>query len=245
MSAESDLQTLSSDPDVTSVEIKITVLATEEELVRAHVRAEDLEPLHRRVFFFDTGKLELFDGGVVLRARVTRDDDDDSTVKLRPVKPAEIDRSWKQIDGFEIEIDVVGDKPVCSAKLEATQGRGEIDEVADEQRPIRKLFSDDQERLVHEHKPEGVTWDGIEVLGPVEVRKWEWDPEEFPHEVTIEEWVLPDESDFIELSIKVGPDEAIEAAAAFRELLIERALDPDGDQQAKTRWALEFFTRDG
>jgi hypothetical protein len=245
MSAESDLQTLLSDPDITSVEIKITVLATEEELVRAHVRTEDLEPLHRRVFFFDTRKLDLFDGGVVLRARVTRDADDDSTVKLRPVVPADIVQRWKETDGFELEVDVVGDKPVCSAKLETTQDRAEIDEVADEQRPIRKLFSEDQERLIREYKPKGVAWDGLDVLGPVDVRKWEWDPKGFPHDVTIEEWVLPDKSDFIELSIKVDPDEAIGAATSFRDLLVARELDPDGDQQAKTRWALEFFTRDG
>jgi hypothetical protein len=244
VSAESDLQTLLSDPDITSVEIKITVLATEEDLVRAHVRREDLEPQHRRVFFFDTRTLDLFDGGVVLRARVTRDDDDDSTVKLRPVVPADIDRRWKETDGFEIEIDVVGDEPVCSAKLEATQDRGEIDEVAEEQRSINKLFSEDQERLIHEYKPKGVSWDGLHVLGPVDVRKWEWEPMGFPHEVTIEEWVLPDESDFIELSIKVGPDEAIEAATAFRDLLVDRGLNAGGDQQAKTRWALEFFTQD-
>jgi hypothetical protein len=231
------------DPDITSVELKITVLATQEELVRAHVRTEDLEPQHRRVFFFDTRQLELFDGGVVLRARVTRDAADDSTVKLRPIVPADIDRRWKETDGFEIELDVVGDEPVCSAKLDATQDRSEIDRVADEQRPIRKLFSDDQERLIREYKPKGVSWDGLEVLGPVDVRKWEWEPPGFPHQVTIEEWVLPDESDFIEVCIKVRPDEAIEAGKAFRDLLVDRELDPGGDQQAKTRWALEFFTR--
>lgn len=237
---------LLSDPDITSVEIKITVLATQEGLVHAHVRAEDLEPQHRRVYFFDTRTLELFDGGVVLRARVTRDEDDDSTVKLRPVVPAEIDRRWKrETDGFEIELDVVGDLPVCSAKLGATQDRGEIDRVADRQRPIRKLFSEDQERLIREYKPTGVSWDDIEVLGPVDVRKWDWDPPRYPHAVTIEEWVLPDESDFIELSIKVRPEAAIEAGEEFRELLVDRGLDPAGDQQAKTRWALEFFTRDG
>ena len=56
--------------------------------------------------------------------------------------------------------------------------------------------------------------------------------------------MLPDKSDFLELSIKVNPDEAIEAGDAFRVLLVERGLEPDGDSQAKTRWALGFFTRD-
>jgi hypothetical protein len=47
--------------------------------------------------------------------------------------------------------------------------------------------------------------------------------------VTIEEWVLPDKGDFSSGAIKVDPDEAIEAGDAFRALLVEHKLDPDGD----------------
>jgi hypothetical protein len=241
MSAVTELDNLLRDPDITSVEIKITVLATQEALVRAHVREQDLEPEERRVFFYDTKRLELFDGGVVLRARVKRDDDDDSTVKLRPVDPAAIDGRWKAMDGFEIELDLVGDKPTCSAKLDETQKPGEIDEVADGDRDLRKLFSEDQEDLIRAFKPEHVSWDELKVLGPVEVQKWEWAPPGFAHAVTIEEWVLPDESDFTELSIKVDREQAVEAGKAFRDMLVDRGLDPDGDQETKTRWALEFF----
>jgi hypothetical protein len=246
MSARSDVETLIRDPDIDAVEIKITVIAEQEELVRQTVREKTLEPVRRRVFFFDTRKLELLGADVVLRARVTRDDDDDhSTVKLRPVDPAKIGRRWKrETKGFEIELDIVGDEPTCSAKLAETQQRGEIDAVADERRPIKKLFSDDQEDLIREYKPEKVSWDDLKMLGPIEVEKWEWKPPGFAHEVTIEEWVLPDKSDFLELSIKVNPREAIEAADAFRALLVEHKLDPDGDSQAKTRWALEFFAAD-
>lgn len=86
------------------------------------MREEDLEPVRRWVVFFDTKKLELLGGDVVLRARVTRDHDDDSTVNLRPVDPAKIGRRWKSgTKGFEIELNIVGDEPTCSAKLEETQ----------------------------------------------------------------------------------------------------------------------------
>jgi hypothetical protein len=246
VNAASDVESLIRDPDIGAVEIKVTIIAEQEELVRKTVREQDLEPVRRRVFFFDTRKLELLDGDLVLRARVTRNGKDDSTVKLRPVDPAKIDRRWKRdTEGFEIELDVVGDEPTCSAKLEETQERGEIDAVAGKKRRIEKLFSGDQEDLIREYKPEAVSWDDLKVLGPIEVEKWEWNPPGFPHEVTIEEWVLPDKSDFLELSIKVDPEEAIEAGDAFRTLLVEHKLDPDGDSQAKTRWALAFFTRGG
>jgi hypothetical protein len=59
---------------------------------------------------------------------------DDSTVKLRPVDPATIADGWKKTPGFEIELDRVG----------------EIDDVARGGRPIRSLFSMDQERLIAE-----------------------------------------------------------------------------------------------
>jgi hypothetical protein len=47
------------------------------------------------------------------------------------------------------------------------------------------------------------------VLGPVEVETGECKPPGFANEATIEQWVLPDKSDSLELSIKVDPDEAI------------------------------------
>ena len=210
MTADSDAGGLRLDPEIGNVEFKITVRANQEELVRAELREADLEPERRRVYFFDTQELALFDAGVVLRARVTKDAADDSTVKLRPVVPADIDRRWRQTDGFEIELDMVGDTPVCSAKLEAEQRRDEIDEVAAGERPMRTLFSEDQEDLIGDYAPIGISWNELSVLGPVDVRKWELEPAGFPHEVTVEEWVLPDDSDLIELSVKVPADQAVE-----------------------------------
>lgn len=245
MSTPSDIGRLGPDSGIEAVELKITARANQEELVRAELRKADVDPEIRRVYFFDTHDLALYDEGVVLRARVTRDSADDSTVKLRPVVPADIDRRWKETDGFEIELDMVGDTPVCSAKLEAKQRRDEIDNVAAGESPLRTLFSEDQERLIGDYAPIGISWHELSVLGPVDVRKWELEPAGFPYEVTVEEWVLPDESDLIELSIKVPPDEAVGAGRAFRALLADRGLDPSGDQQAKTRTVLQFFTAPG
>ncbi len=242
MSTGRDAESLGLDSEIGEVEFKITVRANQEELVRAELEGAEIEPERRRVYFYDTQELALFDAGVVLRARVTRDAADDSTVKLRPVVPADIDRRWKQTDGFKIELDMVGDTPVCSAKLEAEQRRDEIDDVAAGERPMRTLFSDDQENLIGDYAPIGISWNELSVLGPVDVRKWELEPPGFPHEVTVEEWVLPDDSDLIELSIKVPTDQALDAGKAFHALLDERGVDPTGDQQAKARTVLEFFT---
>ena len=82
----------------------------------------------------------------------------------------------------------------------------------------------------------------IRLLGPVQVRKWEFEPKELDYEVTVEEWVLPDRSDLVELSIKVDPDEALEANERFLDFLRSRGFDTEGDQKTKTRSALEYFT---
>jgi hypothetical protein len=190
----------------------------------------------------DTKELDLFESGIVLRARLVRDGADDSTVKLRPVVPAELEPHWKELDSFEVELDAVGDDAICSAKLSVDQNRGEIRNVASGEREKQKLFSGTQEQLIAEHAPAEIAWEELAVLGPVEVRKWEVQPEGFDYEVTIEEWVLPDDSDLVELSVKADPADAAKASAAFKELLRARGIDTEGDAQTKTRAALRYFT---
>src|SRR5262245_48920685 len=73
--------------DANSIELKLTIPASQQ---RSTAVALDLDPLDaflRQVFFFDTPDLALYKHGVVARARRTQQDLDDSTVKLRPVVP--------------------------------------------------------------------------------------------------------------------------------------------------------------
>jgi hypothetical protein len=240
---EADLQrTVEIDPSIGAIEIKITARAKDEDAVRAALDSAGIEAEKREVYFFDTPELALFDAGIVLRARLVHDGADDSTVKLRPVVPERLSEYWKELDGFEVELDAVGEQAICSAKLSVDQKRGEIEEAVGGERAVRRLFSEEQEKLLKEHGPGGVTWDELAVLGPVDVRKWEVEPKGFDYEVTIEEWVLPDDSDLVELSVKAEPGDADKASAAFVELLRSRGIDTEGDQQTKTRAALRYFT---
>jgi len=56
-------------------------------------------------------------------------------------------------------------------------------------------------------------------------------------------WLYPDGSRILELSTKCLPSEAFQVAAESRAFLTERGIDLSGEQQTKTRTALEFFTR--
>lgn len=232
------------DPAVESVEVKITVRPDEED---AAERALDLDAdtaERREVYFFDTRDLSLFDAGVVLRARKCTGDDDDSTVKLRPVVPSELPERWSRIEGFKVEVDVVGEGMVCSASLSAVQRRDEIDEAAGGRRTLKALFSEEQERFLADYGPAEIGWEELGVLGPVEVRRWKVEPKGLDYEVTAEAWRLPDGSDLLELSVKTEPPDAGNAYVAFADFLRSRDLSTEGDQQIKTRTALTYFTEE-
>jgi hypothetical protein len=230
------------DPAIQKVEFKLTVRAGEEDKVEALLAEKGGQPQRRKVYFYDTKDLALYGEDLVLRARVTQGEDDDSTVKLRPVDLADKRASWRQIDAIRIELDVVGDKEVRSAKLDGEPDRGEIEEVEAKRRRVGSLFSAKQEQLIGDYAPDGISLDELEVLGPVDARKWNVDNlEGFPHTLSVEEWSLPDATRFIELSFKVSPDEASDAQTAFRALVIGLDVDVAGDQTPKTPRVLKYF----
>jgi uncharacterized protein YjbK len=230
------------DPAIQTVEFKLTVLAPDEPKVQALLRREGRDPQRRKVYFFDTKPLALYGANVVLRARVTHGDDDDSTVKLRPVDLSDDDARWRGIDGIRIELDVVGDKQVTSAKLDGAPDRGEVEQVEARRRPLASLFGGRQERLIGDYAPDGIGLDDLEVLGPVDARKWELErPDGFAYDLCVEEWSLPDATHFVELSFKVDTGDAGEAQAAFRAFLADLRIDAKGDQEAKTPRVLRFF----
>jgi hypothetical protein len=230
------------DPAIQAVEVKITARVEDEDLVLGLLKDRDEEPKERTVYFFDTPTLQLFDVGLVLRARKTKGDVDDSTVKIRPVDPKRIPIDWMKTEGFAVEMDRVGDTHIISAKLGAEQAEGEIDDAVEGKRPLRKLFSADQERLIAEFGPKEIGWGALTAMGPIAVQKWKIDARKLGHEIVVERWKLPDKSDLVELSIKVPPGEATEAEEAFMALLEAMGLEISGDQQTKTRGALTFFT---
>lgn len=224
-----------------AVEIKVTVRPDQElKAERALEINEDTAEV-RVIYFYDTPSLELFDAGIVLRARLVKGDDDDSTVKIRPVDPAKIADEWKRHDEFKLEADCVGERVVCSASLKVLQRRDEIDEVAKGTRPIDKLFSKDQERFLATFASEPIDFGKLRVLGPIRVLRWKLKQPQFPHELTVEEWRLPNGDDLVEISLKTSPDQASQAQREFDQHLRALGLDPEGAQETKTRTALKYF----
>jgi hypothetical protein len=224
-----------------SVELKLTV---EDEHRRSAVQALEMDPLQaqiRQVFFFDTPDLALHGRGVVVRARRIQGKPDDAIVKPRPVVPGELPDELRSVEGFGVEVDAMPGGFVCSARLKRTPKR-DVRATLTEGGPISGLFSKRQRRLFAEHA-DGLELDDLEVLGPIFVLKLRFAPKGYERKLVAELWLYPDASAILELSTKCAPGEAFDVAAQARAFLTERGIDLSGEQQAKTRTALEFFAQ--
>ncbi len=228
-----------------SVELKLTV---PEEDQRSTVQALGLDPLQaqiRQVFFLDTPELSLDQSGLVVRARRSQKKGDDSVVKLRPVVPSELSRSIRQAPGFSIEVDASPSGFVCSGSMKGVPETGHVHRAVSGKRPIRKLFSKDQRALFAAHAPEGIGLDDLSVLGPLFVLKLKYAPDGFARRMVVELWLYPDGSRILELSTKCAPQEAFDVAAEARAFLSSKGVNLEGEQQTKTRTALEYFAKSG
>jgi hypothetical protein len=226
-----------------AIEVKVTVIERDEKEALRKFGLQRKNGEQRRIFFYDTRKLDLFRKGVALRARETGGKTCDSTVKIRPVEPKRIADRWHKANGFKVEADAVGPKVIRSASFTIEQKLKEIGEVAKGDRPIAKLFSGEQEEFLKDMAPVKVDFTKLVPLGPVAALRWKFRNEGLPYELCAEEWQLPDGSDVIELSIKAKQAEAAAARAALEGFLAELGITQETRQQTKTRTALEFFAR--
>ena len=68
-------------------------------------------------------------------------------------------------------------------------------------------------------------------------------PEGFARKLVAEMWLYPDSSRVLELSTKCRPREAFQVAAEARAFLTEKGIDLGGEQQTKTRTALDLLVK--
>jgi hypothetical protein len=132
---------------------------------------------------------------------------------------------------------------VCSASLKRTLGTTDVRPAVKGERKLRKLFSKEQRAFFATHAPDGVDIDELTVLGPIHVLKLKFSPGNYDRRLVAELWMYPDYSRILELSTKCAPAEAFDVAARTRSFLAKQGIDLTGEQQTKTRTALEFFAK--
>jgi len=227
-----------------SVELKLTVPESHQATAAASLGLDPLEAQMRQVFFLDTPDLALNRRGLVVRLRRVQGRGDDTVVKLRPVVPSEIPAHQRRSPSMVVELDAMPGGYVCSATLKRRLERPDVRRAVAGEHPIRKLFSKEQRAFYAEHAPEGLELDQLAILGPIFVLKLKFSPEGAPSKVVAEVWQYPDGTRILELSTKCAPPDMFGVAVRSRGWLAARGVDLSGEQQTKTKTALEFFTRE-
>ena len=226
-----------------SVELKLTVPASDH---RTAIESLGLDPLAaqiRQVFFFDTPDLALNAVGVVARARRVQGRPGDTVVKLRPVDPESLPAELRLSPNVGVEVDAMPGGYVCSASLKAKADAPSVRAVALKEAPIRRIFSKEQRVFFAAHAPEGMKMKDLSILGPIFVLKQNFTPADLGKRLTAELWFYPDGSRILELSTKCTADDAFQVATEARLYLTEKGVTLNGRQETKTKAALTFFSK--
>lgn len=225
-----------------SVELKLTVPASDQRASIARLPMDPVEAQPRQVFFFDTPDLLLNQAGVVVRARRRQGGRGDTVVKLRPVVPSELPREIRRSPAFNVEVDVLPGGFVCSGSMKGRVTGQEVRDAAAGKIPLRSIFSKEQRAFFRAHAPAGIEFESFVTLGPTFILKAVFEPKTLGRPLVAEMWLYPDGSRLLELSTKCLPEEAFQVAAEARAYLGSRGVPISGHQQTKTKTALEFFS---
>jgi hypothetical protein len=226
--------------DVGTVELKMNV-PSEQRLSLRNLKLDPLLGKIREVVFFDTPDLALFRAGIVLRGRRTQGKDDDTVAKLRPCMPAELPAAVRSSSNLKVEMDVTRRAHVVSASLKGVRPAGTLTQVLSGKVPLEKLLNKEQRSFVAERLPSGLSWSDFVPLGPTFVIVLKALPEGSRHKMTIEQWHFPGQVPLVELSTKAQPADVFAVHKEVSEYLERRGLTPTGEQETKTRRALQFF----
>ncbi len=224
---------------VEAIEVKATISETEVDgaLHRFNMTVNNDE--ERYIYFFDTPQLDLLNAGIITRARRVVGDDHDSTVKFRAVVPNAISEDWRKFKGFKLEADASEKGVVRSASLTMPVQKGLIKRVAAGAKPIKSLFSKQQEAFLQAMGGgKAVDFETLTVFGPLQAHRWEIQDPACPWPVTVELWRRADGARLMEASVKAPVVQAAVAIAGFMAFLAEIGAEQDVEQQTKTRWAL-------
>ena len=225
--------------DADSVELKLTVPASDHRRTIAHLPIDPVEAQPTPGLLLRHADLALDDAGGVVRARRIQGGRGDTVVKLRPVVPADLPSELRHEAAFNVEVDAMPGGFVCSGSYKGRSTGQEIRDAVAGTLPIRKIFAKEQ------RGSSGITPRGDRPgrAGPArpDVRpQGDVPADRAPAALRRRGLVLPRRLADLELSTKCLPGEAFQVAAESR-VPAGRGVMTGGVQQTKTRAALNYF----
>jgi hypothetical protein len=224
-----------------AIEIKATIPDRQIKAALAQFGLKRSNDEERYIYFFDTPRLDLLHAGIIARARRVVGDAHDSTVKFRPVIPTEIDRKWRKYRDFKIEADASEKGVTKSASFSMPVAKGQIKRVAAGRKPIAEIFTREQQDFLTATAGHAIDFTSLAVLGPLTAQRWQFEDPGCPWPITAELWKREDGDLLLEVSIKAPVKQAAVATAGFMAFLAEIGAERDRNEQAKTRWALDYY----
>lgn len=224
-----------------AIEIKVTIPEHQVDSTLARFGLTIDNDEERYIYFFDTPELELNKSGIIARARRIVGDQHDSTVKFRPVAPDQVAAKWRTFRDFKIEADASEKGVTKSASFSMPVPKGRIKKIASGAGPIGELFTKDQQAFLLGMANRKIDYSRMMVFGPIRAHRWKFDDPGCPWSITAEVWVRGDGARMMEASIKAPVVQAAAAMGGFVAFLAEFGAERDTEEQAKTRWALEYY----
>jgi len=224
-----------------AIEIKATVPDHQVRAALARFGLTTNNDEERQIYFFDTPALALLAEGIVARARRVIGDEHDSTVKFRPIDPAKIGARWRKYRDFKIEVDASEKAMVKSASFSMPVDKGVIKRVAGGKKPVKALFTAEQEEFLTTVATRKIDFAELAVLGPLTAQRWRFEDPACPWPITAELWQREDGQQLMEVSIKAPIVQAAVAIGGFMAYLAEVGAERDHSEQTKTRWAMGYY----
>src|SRR5215470_4542010 len=224
-----------------SIEIKATIPESQVDSTLARFGLNIANDQERYIYFYDTPDLDLNRAGIITRARRVVGNEHDSTVKFRPVIPDQVAAKWRTFPLFKIEADASEKGIVKSASFSMQVPKGVIKRIASGDKPIGELFTKDQQAFLLGMANRNIDFTKLHVLGPLRAHRWKFEDPGCPWPITAELWVREDGARLMEASIKTPVVQAAAAMAGFIAFLAEFGAERDMEEQAKTRWSLEYY----
>ena len=226
-----------------SVELKLTVPDADRQSAVTALGMDPIAAQIRQVFFFDTPDLTLNQHGVVVRVRRVQAKPADAIVKIRPIEPGSVPAASLNSPGFGVEVDAMPGGFVCSGTMKAEIEDAKVLAMIGGNVTLRKLFTNAQRDLLRSRAPEGLRFNDLIKLGPINVLKLKYIPRDFNRKLAAELWNYPDGTRLLELSTKCTPQGAFDVAAETKVFLSGLGIDLSAVQETKTKRALEYFAK--
>ncbi|MGA9497641.1 MAG: hypothetical protein WBV41_17400 [Terriglobales bacterium] len=184
-----------------------------------------------RIYFYDTGALDLQRQGVIVRVR--QGAANDLTVKVRVPDSSGQDDTSRLRTNFACEINRTGagEDTDYSVKRKYT-----TEQVPESGADLFKLLSPAQKTLLQEARV-SIDWTRVRKLADIKSTQWESTPQPQLGRLALELWEWSSAS-VLEISAKAGPDAERSMYAELQQLVHRKGLSLNTSQGSKTSMIL-------